>query len=495
MTDSPQVDNLGTYKRANNGALAATIIFAAVFFSCMFGIWTRPVGFLATFWPANAVMLGLLVRFPRLADKMGWTAGAIAFMVADLLTGSPLGKALILNGANMVGITAAYLVYTRLPAGRTGLQQPASMFYLLVSAATGGAAAGVVGGISNPMLFGGGIINGWTFWFATEFVNYVAIMPVLLSVPTYSTLRQRFGTAPWPRRSDFRPAVALILSFAFALIIGGPGAIAFPVPALLWCGLMYQVFPTALLTFLYGVWTLMVISVGYVPTQIHNEMALVSLRLGISLIAVAPIMLACVMQSRNEALTRLHYMATHDPLTGVLNRKAFRDDAEAHLLRIRQPCALLMFDLDHFKSVNDTYGHAAGDNVLTTFANRARACLRADDLLGRLGGEEFAALVFDCSETHVAALAERLRIATREPVTLEDGRVLTVSTSIGIVIVHPTTGFISIDVMFRGADALLYRAKAAGRDRAEISLLTPETDVSGVNARPTAAGAAVASFL
>lgn len=494
MSSSPQVGNQGSFKHANRGVVAAEIIFAAVLIACLFGIWTRPVGFLATFWPANAVMLGLLVRFPSLSCKIGWAAGAAAFMSADLLTGSPISKALILNGANLVGIAAAYLVYMRLPVGGVGLQRPASMFYLLVSAATGGAAAGVVGGIANPVLFGGSVINGWTFWFATEFVNYVAILPVLLSVPSYSAMKQRFSEAPFPRKSDYFPAAALVLSFAFAMIIGGPGAIAFPVPALLWCGLTYNVFPTAVLTLLYGVWTLVVISVGYLPSQIHDEMALVSLRIGISLIAVAPIMLACVMHSRNEVLKRLHHMATHDPLTGVLNRKAFREDAEARLARAQQPCALLMFDLDHFKRVNDTYGHAAGDKVLTTFADRTRLCLRADDLLGRLGGEEFATMVFHCSETNVMALAERLRIATREPVALEDGRTLSVSTSIGIVIADRTAGSVSIDDMFQRADAMLYRAKAAGRDRAEISTLATDTLSSGVGVLSALTGSALPSL-
>ncbi len=471
MSNIPKIGNSGSSTRANSRMASATILFAAVFFSCLFGIWTRPVGFLATFWPANAVMLGLLIRFPSSNGRWGWAAGAIAFMAADLMSGSPITKTLILNCANLVGIAAAYVVYTRLTSSRAALQQPASMFYLLVSAATGGAAAGVIGGIANPLLFGGTVMNGWTFWFATEFVNYVAILPVLLSLPSLSTMKHRVTDTLLPRKSDYFPAAALIVSFALAVIIGGPGAIAFPVPALLWCGLAYPVFPTAVLTFLYGVWTLVVISSGYVPAQIHDEMTLVSLRLGISLIAVAPIMLACVMQSRHEVLARLHHMATHDPLTGVLNRKAFRDDAEQRLARAQQPCALLMFDLDHFKRVNDTYGHAAGDKVLKSFADRARACLRVDDLLGRLGGEEFAAMVFDCSETHVTALAERLRTATREPVLLEDGRTLSVSTSIGIVIAEPKAGPGSIDDMFQRADAMLYRAKAAGRDRAEISIL------------------------
>jgi len=469
MTDSPGFSFLDVSKPLQRKALSGAIVAVAVFLACLFGIWTRPVGFLATVWPANAVMLALLIRMPASANPVGWIAGGIAFMAADLLTGSSLIRALILNGANLAGITAAYFIYTRTPAAQIGLRQPASMLYLLLAGAAGGAAAGVVGGIANPMLFDGGVINGWTFWFATEFVNYVAILPVILSAPTWSDLRQRLQASPALRAVDIPPAAALVASFLAAAMVGGPGAIAFPVLALLWCGLVYPVFPTAVLTLLFGVWTLVVISAGYVPAQIHDEMALVSLRMGISLIAAAPIMLACVMQSRNDLLVKLNHLSMHDPLTGVSNRNAFRDEAKKRLAEAKQPCALLMFDLDRFKAVNDTYGHAAGDKVLIAFAERTRACLRAQDLLGRLGGEEFAAMIFDCSEVQVVSLADRIRLATREPITLDDGRALKVSTSIGIAIADPLSGPIGIDAILHSADAMLYRAKDAGRDRAEVS--------------------------
>jgi len=459
---SPVVSALSQRNSFSVGVLAV-----AVFLGCLFGIWTRPVGFLATVWPANAIMLALLIRMPAAANPAGWIAGGLAFIAADLLTGSPLTKALILNAANLVGIGVAYAVYSRSPA-RAGLLQPSSMLYLLLASAMGGAAAGIVGGIANPLLFNGSVLNGWTFWFATEFVNYVAIVPVILSAPSWP-INPHWT---WPslsfKATKLLPLAALLVSFVAAAVIGGPGAIAFPVPALLWCGLVYPVFPTAVLTLLFGFWTLVVISTGSVPAQMHDEMALVSLRLGISLIAVAPIMLACVMQSRNDLINRLQHLAMHDPLTGVFNRKAFTDEAGKLLSRAKQPCAIMMLDLDHFKAINDTYGHAAGDKVLVAFAEKARACLRATDFLGRLGGEEFAAVVVGCSEDQAVALANRIRLATREPVYLDDGRALIVSTSIGIAFADPLKGAACIDAMLKDADKMLYRAKDGGRDRAEL---------------------------
>lgn len=448
---------------------SAAIVAAAVFFACLVGIWTRPIGFLAMFWPANAVMLGLLIRVPGAAVPIGWAAGAIAFMAADLLTGSSLSKALILNGANVAGVMAAYLVYMRTPIGRTGLRLPESMLYLLLSAAAGGAVAGIVGDVANPVLVGGSVLSNWTFWFATEFVNYVAILPVILSAPAWSDLRGRLLAPPALRKADILPVAALAVSLAAAAIIGGPGALAFPVPVLLWCGLVYPIFPTAVLTLLFGMWTLLVISGGYVPSRLDDKMAVTSFRLGVSLIAIAPIVLACVMQSRNDLLARLHSLAIHDSLTGLFNRMAFREKSRMQLTKASRSIALMMIDLDRFKTVNDTYGHAAGDKVLVTFAQRMRTCLRAEDVLGRLGGEEFAVFISDCTQDQILTIAERIRSASREPIALGGGAVLEVTTSMGVVIVDPLGDPISLDALLHGADTMLYRAKSAGRDRVEVS--------------------------
>jgi len=487
MTSKPRIRLLGTSLSAQSAFLSAAIVATAIFTACLFGIWTRPVGFLATFWPANALMLGLLIRLPALAGPAGWLAGAAGFMAADLSTGSPLGKALVLNGANLAGIATAYLVYMRSPTGQSDLHQPASMLYLLLAAAAGGATAGLVGAVINPLLFDGGALNGWAFWFATEFVNYVAILPVILSAPSWSNLRKRLLQSPVLRKADIPPAAALAVSFSAASLIGGPGAIVFPVPALLWCGLVYPIFPTAVLTLISGTWALIFISTSEFLFQMHDKMAIVSLRLGISLIAVTPIMLACVMQNRNDLIARLRDLATRDPLTGIANRKAFRDTAQTLLEQATQPTALLMFDLDHFKDVNDTYGHAAGDKVLVAFTERVRERLRANDVFGRLGGEEFAAVVPNCNEDQIVSLAERIRLASRMPVKLDDGRSVAFTTSIGMTIGNPVAGPLSLDAMLHVADDMLYRAKGAGRDRAELSALSATPPPTGILGAPCAA--------
>lgn len=453
-------------------ALSEPLILAAVVLSaCLFGIYTRPLGFLANVWPANAIMLGLLLRRPAMASLPGWLAAGTAYMAADLLTGSTLVKALLLNGANIAGIASAYAICFRLPKAKLRLEHPTSLLNIALVSAVGAATAGIVGGFANPILFGGGVVAGWTFWFATEFVNYVAILPVILSAPPLEAMLSKWReTQPLISPRIALPALALLLSGAVGAIIGGPGAIAFPVPALLWCGLAYLVFPTAVLTLLFGLWSLVIISVTYLPgpQSPFDETALISVRLAASLIALGPIMLAIVMQSREELLSRLHHLATHDQLTGTANRNAFHESAR-ELAHGNTPIAVLMIDLDHFKAVNDNYGHAAGDEVLVAFSQRVRACLRPGDAFGRLGGEEFAAVIPLHSKPDAIHIAERIREAVSgAPISLNDGRLVELTVSIGFSF-SPETEMPGIEHLLASADAALYRAKANGRDRVESS--------------------------
>ena len=316
MTVDGRVLPSGRENRLPSLPLDSLILGMVVFYACLFGIYTRPVGFLSTVWPANAVMLGFMLLRPETARPLGWFAASAAYLAADLLTGSHLLKAVLLNLANLAGVATAYMLCVRFPSEAIRLRQPNSMFYVVLASAAGAGAAGLVGAVANPFLFGGRSISGGLLWFTTEFINYLTILPAILSWPypgrLLSALRRFLsGREGWANASFARstlPVAALVLSCLLALIIGGPGAVAVPVPALLWCGLAYPVFATAVLTLLFGCWSLIVISSGYLPNSIGiaDEMTLVSIRLGTSLVAIAPVTLASVMQSRNELVEMLH---------------------------------------------------------------------------------------------------------------------------------------------------------------------------------------------
>lgn len=161
--------------------------------------------------------------------------------------------------------------------------------------------------------------------------------------------------------------------------------------------------------------------------------------------------------------------ARTDPLTGCLNRRAIMERLAAELARAqreRQPLSVAVLDLDHFKKVNDQYGHAAGDAVLRELTRRLGARLRVSDSFGRIGGEEFLVLWPHANDPQVAA--DRLRVAVAGSPFLVADRELPLTASLGVA---TTLGYEPAEAVLARADEALYRAKAAGRDRAELSSL------------------------
>lgn len=160
--------------------------------------------------------------------------------------------------------------------------------------------------------------------------------------------------------------------------------------------------------------------------------------------------------------------ATHDSLTGLLNREAILDALKKELvraIRTRNPLAVIMADIDHFKTINDTHGHPAGDIVLRDAASKMLGSLRSYDSLGRYGGEEFLIVAPGCNLAEAAQLAERLRKAVGGTGADSPGRSPAVTLSFGVADISAGQEF---DDLLRAADMALYAAKKRGRDRVEI---------------------------
>ena len=454
-------------------AMRASGVAALVFLASGLGILTRPDHQLATFWPTNALLLGLFARRPALASPAGWAAAALGYVAADLLTGTSLPTTLRLTLANLAGVAAGFLLFRHVRQEDRHLQHPLSMLGVLAVSAVAALGASVVGALTSHTLVRMDMLKASGFWFSAELVSYVAILPVVLLAPSPTGAVARLAET-WTRlrRRPARllPLAALALAVVLGVVIGGPGAIAFPVPALLWCALAYRLFTTALVTLLLCMWTLIAIAHGVIDLQVQAEgpLPVISLRMGMALLAVAPLTVASVNAARNRLLATLNHAADHDALTGALNRSAFlrrgrtmADQAQAS----GTPFVAMMLDIDHFKSVNDRHGHAAGDAVLTAFATRMREHLRDDGLFGRFGGEEFAALLPGLGTGDAHQVAERLRAAASEPIALDDGRVLDITVSVGLASPSASMPRDTLEQLLSRADAALYRAKAMGRNR------------------------------
>jgi diguanylate cyclase (GGDEF)-like protein len=184
------------------------------------------------------------------------------------------------------------------------------------------------------------------------------------------------------------------------------------------------------------------------------------------LLTVGGAFLIVTMAFDREALG-LRTVAHTDGLTGILNRGAFMEAAEASLdrsIRAGRPWSLITFDLDHFKAVNDGHGHAVGDEVLRCFAQVVRRTVRERDLIGRIGGEEFAAICPDTGAGTAQVIAERIRLAFSAACQFVGGRAVNATVSAGIASAGPGQ---SLGDVMKASDDALYRAKAQGRNRVE----------------------------
>lgn len=169
----------------------------------------------------------------------------------------------------------------------------------------------------------------------------------------------------------------------------------------------------------------------------------------------------------SEAFEAMRQLATHDQLTGLLNRREFdRIISEEHerAKRFGRSYAIVMLDLDHFKSINDEYGHPAGDLVLQTAAKRIRQQLRSVDRCARIGGEEFAVVLTEVDHVTAAEVARRIvEVMSATPVMLADGTLRTVTLSAGSASMPKNAG--DTATLVKVADKALYEAKARGRNR------------------------------
>jgi two-component system, cell cycle response regulator len=173
-----------------------------------------------------------------------------------------------------------------------------------------------------------------------------------------------------------------------------------------------------------------------------------------------------------RAREALRIQATQDALTGLWNHAAILDILRRELDRSRRegsPVGVIMADLDHFKSINDYYGHLAGDEILRQVAQRMRSAVRAYDSIGRYGGEEFLVVVPGSDAPSTLQQAERLRAAVREAVLVDGGVAVSATVSLGVSCASDPDEM-DWDSLLRAADAALYQAKNAGRDRVEVAV-------------------------
>jgi diguanylate cyclase (GGDEF)-like protein len=199
----------------------------------------------------------------------------------------------------------------------------------------------------------------------------------------------------------------------------------------------------------------------YLSTPFHSEELMARVAIGERILQLE--------DHLREARQQMEFLAMHDNLTGLLNRRAIQEHAEAELKRAARASSLvsvLLIDLDHFKSVNDCYGHAVGDQALRMFAEILLECIRSYDQAGRWGGEEFLCVLPGTTLNDARVVAERVRVAVADAtLPLPEGSDLKMTVSIGVAGASGASGMIVLDKLIQAADSAMYRAKDEGRNR------------------------------
>jgi len=185
-------------------------------------------------------------------------------------------------------------------------------------------------------------------------------------------------------------------------------------------------------------------------------------------LAIGPLLASVgfVLMSNERLIAEAMHLSTVDALTGAYSRRALNELSEralAEARRHRRPLSVLMIDLDHFKRINDTYGHDAGDAVLIELVRRIRHTLRAEDFVGRMGGEEFVAVLPGTPEEEARQVSERLRTVMARDTFIHGGEEIPFTVSVGVA--ERDAGEAEFEVLLKRADDAMYAAKRAGRNR------------------------------
>ncbi len=429
-------------------------------------------------WPPTGIALAALL----VLGYRAWPAIFLGAFLVNITTAGSVATSLGIATGNTLGaVIGAYLV-NRFANGRHAFNRAQDVFRVAflagmvstVVSATFGVTSLSLGGLASWAGYG----QVWLTWWLGDAVGVLIVAPVALLWYVQPHLQ-------CTRKQLFEAMALLLAVISLGLIVFGnllpQHGSDYPIwvlciPLLVWIAARFGQRETATATFLLSAvatWGTVSGFGPFVRASQHESLLLLQTFMGV--IAMMAMALSASLFERKRLEAHLVHLADHDPLTDLLSRRGFHAELWRQLAKAKRygvRGSLLFLDLDDFKRVNDTLGHAAGDQVLGGVAALLRARLRDTDLLARLGGDEFAILLPHTSNGQTRAVAQQLLTAIRSQTMVIEGRPVTVSASIGIAL-FPDHGH-SVEGLLAGADAAMYQAKAAGGNR--FLVCSPELD-------------------
>ncbi len=502
--------------------LAARVatVGVAYYAGAWFGVqYSAPTSGIALIWPPNAVLLAAFL----LARPREWPWYAAVVVAAELVAAVPtfpLVAATAFSLVNVFEATVAAAWLRRIAGPRFRFDRLRDGVAYVVIAGIVVPAVAALAGAAIYLALGAteaGFLAQWRLWWFGDALGLLILGPAILTAADWWRRRDREvapsvpgSTARVAEATAFVGAAALLTVAAFAPSELGAAAF-FVEPALLVAlgivaAVRYGVTGASVAVAVIAAVAVVTMSVGGGPDREASALrSILSAQGVLAVLAFVSVGSALVLdelrrqrarlerqevqlRDQNERLersvterteawaraardlehanARLARLATTDYLTELPNRRAFEETGERERRRAAAdgvPVAVLVFDLDRFKTVNDRYGHAVGDRVLRAVAAPVRTALRPSDLLARTGGEEFSVLLVDADARQATEVAERIRRALETTTVEHDGASIVVTASFGVAAVR--TPDEPLASLAERADAAMYRAKRAGRNR------------------------------
>lgn len=360
----------------------ASAIFILTTLFYFVGAELRLVEALSLFWPLNGVMAGIFARYVFLHRLHYYAVCYVAMLMYDAVTTNWGMASVVINLSNMIFIVVVAVLVQRDRRLMKKTPDPLNalrLFNYCLIAALLCALLGAFGSVG---------IDSHTFWplfadwFSEQFSTGVLVVPCILTLGLpVRELRVNL--------EKLLPIVALVVSVAASVVIGGAGSLAFPLPALIWCAVRYSLPATCLLTFITGAIEIILVANSIINIAVATPLStpmMFSARLGIATMAICPVMVSVSMAAINSLIRQVSLRADYDFLTHVYSRSGLyealkREETHRHPRFL----TVMLLDIDYFKSINDNYGHECGDRVLASFARQVQQVVGEDGMVARMG--------------------------------------------------------------------------------------------------------------
>ncbi|MDE1918350.1 MAG: sensor domain-containing diguanylate cyclase [Sphingomonadales bacterium] len=428
---------------------------------------------IATLWPANAVLLALLLTHARSSWIGILTAGVLANSAANIVTRGAIAGPLVYGLSNVLEVVVAALLFGR-RAPLTPILGSSRMVgrFLLVCGLIAPSISGFFGAMTAWLAFAQPFAQAFRTWLISDALGLLIFTPVFLAVFNGDILRC-FNTTTWAQRGETFGLLALTAASAYLVFFHARAPLLF----MLFAPVMLVTFRVGRLGTKMAVMLVAIIG-GYATLQDLGPIAAFTrdhaAQTELFQIFLAVLLLTCLpvaadlaeRRSLTEDLARrereMSRLAATDSLTGMMSRSAFERHVSRALEHPAKAFTLVAIDLDFFKSINDQWGHQAGDRALIHAAKIIQNHIRGKDAAGRMGGDEFLLFLRGADTDEAKAICERIRTALRKsPIAMDDKTDIMLSLSCGIAQSSATASF---HELYHRADKALYMAKFAGRN-------------------------------